>query len=129
MGGAHARNKGAGFERWAANQLKKHYPYCERHLEYQASQARGFDLRGTGPLRIQCKAFKQYAPISKIEEVRDVEGTIPALLTKGDRKPPVICLYFSDFLKILDDIGVLYDRSENEQICEKENSNRDHTGE
>ena len=46
-----------------------------------------------------------YAPINKIEEVQCLKTEMPALITKGDNKKPVVCLYMDDFIKILDDIG------------------------
>jgi len=72
-------------------------------------EAKGYDLDSTGPFRFQCKAFKKYAPISCIEEVKDLKGTIPALITKGDRKPAVVCLYLEDFIRILEDVGVAFE--------------------
>lgn len=59
-------------------------------------------------LRLQCKAYKKYAPISKIFEIQASDG-IPVLVTKGDRLPPVVCLFESDFLDIIEDVGVVYE--------------------
>lgn len=59
-------------------------------------------------LRPQCKAYKKYAPISKIFEIQATDG-IPVLVTKGDRLPPIVCLFESDFLDILEDVGVVYE--------------------
>lgn len=107
--GKHQRTKGHGFEREVAIQLRKVFPECKRHLENQIQEAKGFDLDNTGPFRFQCKAMARYAPISRIEEVQDLAGTIPALITKGDRKKPVVALYLEDFIRILDDIGVAFE--------------------
>lgn len=100
-----SRNKGHGFERACAIALRKIYPNAKRHLEVQKAEAMGFDLDCTGPFRFQCKAFKKYANPNRIEEVVFKKGEIPALITKGDHKKPIVCLYLDDFIKILDDVG------------------------
>jgi len=107
MSGKASRVKGLSFERWVANELKHIFPKAKRHLEFQFQECSGFDIDNTGKLKIQCKAYKDYAPISKIEEVK--ESGIPCLVTKGDRKPPMIVLPFAEFIKIIEDIGYLYE--------------------
>ena len=111
---SYGRRKGLSFERWAAIQLRSLFPRAKRHLEMQAAEAQGFDLDCTGNLRIQCKAFAKYAPLSHIEEVVIKKGVIPVLLTKGKNKEPIAALYFKDFIKILTDIGEVYDGTEKE---------------
>lgn len=106
--GASQRRKGHGFERECAILLREIFPKVSRHLEYQYDQALGFDLDNTGPFRFQCKAMKKYAPISAIEEIglsALPPEAIPALITKGDRKPEVVCIYLVDFLKLLKKAG------------------------
>lgn len=106
--GRHSRTKGHSYEREIVNKLKPLFPNAKRHLESQAVEAlKGIDLEHTGALKIQCKRLKNYAPINKLEEV-NVSG-IPVLVTKGDRKKDVVCLYLDDFIKILEDIGIVYD--------------------
>lgn len=100
------RNKGLSFERAIANELKCIFPDCKRHLEFQFQTALGFDLDNTGALKIQCKKFKKYAPISCLKEVKAIG--IPVLITAGDREKPVACLYLDDFIRILKDIGEAY---------------------
>jgi len=107
VSGKGARLKGIRYERDIVSKLKKIFPQAKRHLEYQPGEATGDDIEGTGNLRIQCKRNKSWAPISKIEELKGSHG-IHCLVTKGDKKPDVICLYLSDFLSIIDDIGVVY---------------------
>lgn len=107
MSGKMSRTKGHGYERAIANKLKPIYPEAKRHLESQAQEALGYDLDNTGPFLIQCKRYKQYAPINKIEEIKPSKG-IHALITKADRKPDIICLYLDDFLEILKDIGTAH---------------------
>ena len=68
-------------------------------------------MDATGTLRIQCKRYANYAPITKIEEVSRLDG-IACLVTKADRKPVVIALYLDDFIKILNDIGEVYDEND-----------------
>lgn len=101
MSGKKSRTKGLSFERWAANSLAPVFPKAKRHLEMQKEEAMGFDLDNTGPYKIQCKAYKKYAPLSKIEEVQRQPGDIPVLLTKGDRKKPIVAMYFDDWLDLL----------------------------
>lgn len=94
-----SRNKGHGFERWVADKLKEIFPKARRKLEYHKDDCTGVDLLNTEPYLIQCKAYKTYAPINKIEEIQG-EG-VRLLITKGDRKKPVVCLYLDDFINIL----------------------------
>lgn len=102
-----SRNKGHSFERDIASKFRAFFPKACRQLEYQ--EGLGIDLANTGDLRIQCKAYKNYAPLSKIEEAG--ESGIPALVTKGDRKPTLIALRLSDFLNILSDPSIIYGAS------------------
>ena len=98
------REKGISFERWAANRLRGLFEKSKRHLEYadrEGDAERGIDVEA-GPLRIQCKRNKKYCSVSKLEEVICSKKYIPALITKGDRKDPVICLYLDDFIKLMD---------------------------
>lgn len=109
--GRSARRKGHDFERWVANIFAKIYSKAKRHLEYQKSEANGIDIENTGPFKIQCKRYKTYAPINCIEEVStNNPDDIPLLITKGDRKRAVVCLYLEDFTKIITDIGEAYDK-------------------
>ena len=97
--GRYVRNKGHSFERAVAKQLKTVFPTVKRHLESQADEAaKGIDLSNTEPFGIQCKAYKKYAPIAKIEEVK---VGVPVLITKGDNKPAVAVVYLDDFIKLL----------------------------
>jgi len=92
------RSKGRAFEQQIARLFRKIYPHARRHLEFQKEEAElGIDVKA-GPYDIQCKAYKNYAPISKIEEVKS--NGIPLLITKGDRKRPVVCMYLEDFLDL-----------------------------
>lgn len=104
------RNKGHSFERLVAARLKDVFPEAKRHLEFQVQEAKGYDLDNTGRLKIQCKAYKKYAPISYIHEVSTESKTdIPVLVTKGDREKPVAVLFLDDFIDILRDIGVVFE--------------------
>ena len=107
MGGKHSRNKGHQFERDVAKRFRDIFPGARRKLEYQEADCTGVDITGTGVLKIQCKRYRQYSPISKIEEIR--ESGIRCLVTKGDRSPTMICLELDDFINILSDIGVVYE--------------------
>ena len=105
QGGAAVRRKGHSFERTCAKVLRPLYPDVKRHLENQRQEALGFDLDNTGPFLFQCKAYMQYAPVTKIEEVIHNKDQMPALITKADNKRPVVCLYLDDFVKVLGDVG------------------------
>ncbi len=93
------RVKGTAFERTIAIAFRSLFPKALRQLEFQ--QGLGVDLQGTGNLQIQCKRGRKYASLSKIEEVPEVEGTIPLLVTQGDRKETLVALRLADFLEIL----------------------------
>jgi len=98
------RTKGHSFEREVCKELKEIFPLAQRKLEYQTSKCNGVDLDNTGNLRIQCKRYAKYVNPSKIEEIKDSSG-IPVLITKGDRKEAIACLYLKDLKRILKDIG------------------------
>ena len=97
--GKYVRTKGLNFERNVANKLKEIFPNAKRHLETQASEAiKGIDLDGTEPYGIQCKAYKTYAPINKIFEVK--QG-IPILITKGNNLKPMVVMSLDTWIKSL----------------------------
>ena len=99
MAGKHSRTKGHSFERFVANALKPIFPNAKRHLESQMQEAeKGIDIEHCGPYGIQCKAYKQYSPILKINEVN--EG-VPVLITKGDQLRPVACMYLDDWIELV----------------------------
>lgn len=107
-----SRTKGHSFEREIAKELrdKKIFPEAKRKLEYQIDECIGIDLEGTANLAIQLKRYKKYVNPSLIEEVKNSKDKIPLLITKADKKEAIACLYWSDFLKIIQDIGVVYDK-------------------
>jgi hypothetical protein len=96
-----SRNKGHSFERDIAKKLRCVFPSARRHLEYHKEDCKGFDLDNTGKFKIQCKRGRNYAPINKIEEPELLEGEAPVLITKGDKKKIVVCMYFEDWIKLL----------------------------
>ena len=95
-----SRKKGHSFERENVKEFRVVYPDCERSQEGSPEDRHGIDLRGTGDLRVQCKRGKNYAPISKIEEVKTTNGK-RVLVTKGDRKPPVVVIDRDFFIELL----------------------------
>lgn len=100
--GAKSKDKGLNFERAIAKAFRlAGWLGAKRHLEFQAQDCLGFDIDGVDPFRIQCKAFKDYAPISCLREVKPAPGKVPMLITKGDSQPTVCVLYFDDFLRII----------------------------
>lgn len=83
-----SRTKGHAFEREVAIEFRRAgFPEAKRHLEYQACEAQGIDLDGTGPYRVQCKRGRKPAPISAIDEIQldPINGGIPVLATRGDK--------------------------------------------
>lgn len=98
--GKASRNKGGNYERAIVNRFKHIYPKAKRLLECQGGE--GYDITGMYPFMPQLKAYKKYAPIGKIEEVPLIEGMIPLLITKGDRKKDVVCMYLSDFIELVE---------------------------
>jgi hypothetical protein len=105
--GKASRRKGHAHERWLVNELKGLFPKARRLLEYQAGM--GIDLEHTGQYRFQCKATKDYCPINKINEIPIEENTIRVLVTKGDRKEPMVVMPFKEFKAMLETV-VLADR-------------------
>jgi hypothetical protein len=105
--GKMSRKKGHSYERIIAQKLRKVYPRARRLLEYQ--EGVGHDIERVGPFKIQCKRYKDYAPISKIKEVKG-DG-VHCLVTRGDREKDVICLYLDDFINILEQLQEARDDS------------------
>lgn len=100
--GRRARQKGIAFEREIASRFRlAGWLGAKRHLEFQAAEARGFDLDGVDPFKVQIKAFEKYAPLSCLQEVVPERGTIPVLVTKPDDGRAVAALYFDDFLALM----------------------------
>ena len=102
---AGARKKGLQFEREVANDIGHIYPEAKRNLEYQADSAQeGKDISNTGPYAIQCKNHQNYVPIKTIKEIERTEDNRPVLVTKGNKMEPVVVMYFSDWVKMLEEI-------------------------
>lgn len=103
LNGKGARRKGHSFERWVAKRIRKIFPNAKRHLEYQADEAQGIDIDGTGFYKIQCKRGRRYASLSAIEEIQldPIEGGVRVLVTKGDNKEPLCALPFEHFLHLV----------------------------
>jgi hypothetical protein len=106
--GKSQRVKGHSFERWTAQQFRPVYPDARRDLN-DTHGGSGIDLENTGTLAIQCKAYKDYAPISKIEEIQVGDDRCPVLVTKGDGKKPMAVLPLSWLIAILGDVGVAFE--------------------
>lgn len=101
MSGKKSRTKGHQFERDIANDFKEMgWDSARRQLEYQ--EGLGVDLENTYPFQVQCKRYKDYCPISKIEEVNPDKGEIPMLITKGDRKKAVCVMYWEDVQEMIE---------------------------
>lgn len=100
MSGKKSRTKGHQYEREKARDFKSiGWEEARRQLEYQ--EGMGVDLENTYPFKVQCKRYKDYCPISKIEEVKLKKGDVALLLTKGDRKKDIAVMYWEDLKEIL----------------------------
>jgi len=102
------RDKGLRGENEVVNLIKEVIPDARRNLGESGSQLVGVDVLA-GSLRMQVKRWKDYAPISKLDEVPNGVDTIRALVTRGDRQSWVIALELTDFLRVCDDVTVVYD--------------------
>ena len=87
--------------------LRPVFPSVSR--AWEAAEGKGYDLEGTGNLDIQCKRFKNSVPISKLFEVPVVKGRRAVLAARSDRQEPTATLRLSDFVKLLEDVGVAFD--------------------
>ena len=98
-----SRIKGKSFENQIAKLLRPIFPNVRRLLENHADDANGVDLLHTGPYKIQCKAYKQYAPLTKNEEVQCEEmlGDVPVLVTKGNNRRILVAIPIEEFLRLL----------------------------
>lgn len=96
------RVKGHNFERKTANLFKEiGFPDAKRHLEFQFSEALGYDLDNVEPYYVQCKKHKNYVPINTIEEIQAPKDGIPVLITEPDRGKACAVLYLEDFLSLV----------------------------
>lgn len=115
-----SRRKGKTFELEIVKHLKEVYPNAKRQLEYQ--EGFGYDIANTGRLRIQCKNYEAYAPITKIEEAysacNDENGCIPVLVTKGKNKPTMAVIPFYFFKELVK----LYQQQEDKCQLKETNS-------
>jgi len=101
--GKKSRTKGHSFEREIAKDLREIFPGARRQLEYHEDDCHGVDIANTGKFKIQCKRFKDFAPIRKIFEVEcDRElGDVPVLVTKADNEETMVVLPFEDFKRLI----------------------------
>jgi hypothetical protein len=99
-----ARRKGHSFERHVAILFQSIFPGARRQLEYHSDDAKGIDIAGTGVYKVQCKRYRDYAPVAKINEVQcDREfGEVPILVTAGDHKEPMAVLPLEDLLQLIE---------------------------
>ena len=107
MAGKMSRDKGLNYERAKVRQLRVVVLDAARDLN-DVKAGDKIDVRA-GIFDIQCKRYKDYAAISVLGTIRHGDGRIPALITKADYKDDVIALRLADFLRIVKDIGIIYD--------------------
>mgnify|MGYP003151802487 CR=1 FL=1 len=86
--GKSERTKGHSFERWLAREFRElGYEDARRHLEYQDGEANGYDLAGTGQIKVQAKAYKRMPNIPKaMALIEHGPDDIPMVISKIDRK-------------------------------------------
>lgn len=97
------KKKGNRFEVWTANYFKDVLGFkdAKRNLTETQTGGQGIDLVGTGKFDVQCKRYKDYVTVKKLFEVPVVEGRIALLITKADKKEPLVALRLSDFATLL----------------------------
>jgi len=106
------RTKGHSFERFIAKLLKPFFPQAKRHLEYQMSSCDGYDIDGTTPFKIQCKAYNKIAVYKWLEEIKinSNNNEIPLLICKADHKKPIIIGYLDDIKTQLFSTNFIYEK-------------------
>lgn len=110
MSGKSARTKGLAYERHVVKRLKPLFKnVCRALVGSIEDNVKKIDLRNTGALAIQCKRLKKYVSVNTIKEIQCSDNEIPVVWTKADREPEVVILYADDFIRMLEDIGVVYD--------------------
>lgn len=102
------RTKGAAGEREAARLLRPVFPDARRRVVNHAGVEDGRDLECTGAFAVQVKRHKRPSPVSALYEV--TAPGIPLLLTRGDGGEWLAVLKAADMIKILEDVGVAYER-------------------
>ncbi len=101
--GRREQQKGKRYERMVAKKLAGLYPDARRNQD-ERTDREGQDLINTGPLMVQCKAWKKYPPITALFEVTTRArqlGKVPALVVKGDHQPSVVVLLLDDFIEMV----------------------------
>ena len=92
MSGKSSRTKGHDFEWQVVRDLNTAGIPAHRNLSESGGQAdNGVDVFA-GEYLIQCKRYRNYAPISKLAEVPPRPGMVPLLITKADRLPAVVVM-------------------------------------
>ena len=100
--GKQARDKGIEFERQLVKRFRQAgFVQAKRHMESQEAEAKGYDFDNLGPLLVQAKRWKEYAPISTLFDLNKAPGGVPVLITKPDEGQAVACMLLSDFLRIV----------------------------
>ena len=97
-----SRRKGLTYERNVVAEFRAlGWIKACRNIETNPDAVLGVDILHTEPFMVQCKRYADYAPISKIEEIPHVPGTIPVLITKPDDKPAMVVLSLANFLSLI----------------------------
>lgn len=100
MSGKHSRNKGANFERWVANELKRIWPDAKRGLQQTRDSAEAPDVTGT-LYWIECKRGKKVnyrAALKQAEGVCDKQ--IPVVIAKDDREEPIVYMRLDGWMEL-----------------------------
>lgn len=102
--GAYSRRKGHSFERDIAIDLRGVFPGSRRQLEYHVDDAKGIDIQGVDPYRVQCKATAKYVSLNTIKEIQceRMFGDIPILVAKADKEPTLAVLHWEDLLALIE---------------------------
>jgi hypothetical protein len=104
------RDKGKRGEYKTNDAFRHIFPNIERNLD-DVRERRGIDHNNTGRLLIQTKHWKKDPPMSTIDTIvkaddREIPVVVSWPTTRGEE--PKALLYLDDFLRLLEDIGVVY---------------------
>ncbi len=113
MSGAHSRNKGHGFERKIAKDLRESLP----HLFSEAK--RGYQSRNNIDLApdvdiplffVECKAHQKTNIKQALKQALDTkpknDTRFPLSICKDDYCQPIVSMYYEDFKKLLELINL-----------------------
>jgi hypothetical protein len=104
-----AKAKGRRLQQLVASKILEAYPELEPgDCQSAIMGERGVDIklspkgRRLFPYSVETKAYKSFAVYNHFEQAvaNTIAGTTPALVIKGDRKPPLVLLELDTFMRL-----------------------------